>query len=371
MRIQLFLLSGAATLLLQVSLATSACFPCSQCKKEGLMNRTAWFVTDRASCRLDDAIVDLRKYAKVCDLTCCPVGTHRAHYHRLVDCMVPSLLTLHKSLQLRDETKVAIIPNHLSDFYDVILRNTSSMERVLHEPSTTPCYIVSNNALVLNKEAESMNSPDLWNAIHASQAWAGFHETLQRGLGLESQPKAGRTSVAAVPKSAGTITLIRRPGRTRAFANAGEVVAALNAEFPNWNVQVFYGNETAARTMDMFAQSKVVIGYHGAGLANVLFSPPGTVVLEFTTMKDVGSRAVWRTNAVLEKIHPNLTWIQHAVDLDRLDHDSTGVGTFVDAVNAAQDRNHFIKSVKRVYISPGVLFNAFSRLKKEIPTLTT
>ena len=41
--------------------------------------------------------------------------------------MVPSLLTLHKALQSRDSAKVAIIPDHLADFYEKVLESSVSL----------------------------------------------------------------------------------------------------------------------------------------------------------------------------------------------------------------------------------------------------
>ena len=76
--------------------------------------------------------------------------------------------------------------------------------------------------------------------------------------------------------------------------------------------------------------------------------------------------ALWRTNAAIERIHSNLTWIQHAVDLDHLDNGQGSAGAFVDAVRATPDRDHLIKDIKYVHISSGVMFNAFTRLKREM-----
>lgn len=138
-----------------------------------------------------------------------------------------------------------------------------------------------------------------------------------------------------------------------------------------WNVKEFHGNESTAQTMAMFPQSKVIVGYHGTGLANALFSPPGTIVLEFTTMRDIASNALWRSNAGLAKVHPNLTWIQHAVDVDRLDNGGEREH-IIDRVRAARDQSHrdrIIKQVKQVHISAEVLFNAISRIKRILERL--
>ena len=107
---------------LRFSPASGAFFPCGQCKYEGFLSRTAKFVTNRASCASDDKVIDLTKFPTVCDLTCCPVSDHLAYTHKLVDCMVPSLLTLHKAMLHRDVAKAVIIPDYLADFRDINIR---------------------------------------------------------------------------------------------------------------------------------------------------------------------------------------------------------------------------------------------------------
>lgn len=317
-------------------------------------------MTDAESCTSNDKITDLTRFSTVWDLTCCPTTFHKGYYHRLVDCLMPSMSTWHKALQNHDHTaKVAIIPDYLSDFYDIILPESSSTERLLQKSRGTSCYLVSTKDAVVTKEAEDADFRDMWTA---------FHEAMLRGLA--SRPDVTKPLSMTAPRSdtdsANIITLIQRHGQSRVFANADDILEALHAEFPSWHIQVYHGNETATQTMALFAPSKIIIGYHGAGLANALFSPAGTIVLEFTTMKDIGSRALWRTNAVIERIHPNLTWIQHAVDLDHLDNGPGSAGTFLDAVRSSPDRDHLIKNIKRIFISPSVLLNAISRVKKEM-----
>ena len=42
--------------------------------------------------------------------------------------------------------------------------------------------------------------------------------------------------------------------------------------------RLFHGNETAVDTMAAFARCRMVVCYHGAGLANAIFSPRGTYI---------------------------------------------------------------------------------------------
>lgn len=349
-----------ALLLSGVARNDGACTPCALCEREGLMDQTARFVTDRSLCMPDDKVTNLVSFSKVYDLTCCPVRYHRAYYHKLVDCMVPSMTTLHEALKPDTGARVAIIPARLSEIYDVIFAGGPSVQRIAEDSRTAACYLLATNQSLVSNSGRTAPS---------AEARTAFYETMQRGLENLSHVDDGLLDFKQAPSSGATVTVLQRHGRGRAFANMEGIVAALRSAFPTFHVQVFHGNETAAQTMAVFSQSKVVVGYHGAGLANVLFSPPGTVVLEYTSLADVDSTALWRSNANLTRLHPNLTWIQHAVDIDRLDNGPTEAKAFADTVRLTRNhrhRNQLIKRAERVYVSPGALFNSISRLKKEL-----
>jgi len=48
-----------------------------------------------------------------------------------------------------------------------------------------------------------------------------------------------------------------------------------------FSVEVFNGEESVSEMLSLFQQARIVIGVHGAGLSNILFSPPGIDVIEF------------------------------------------------------------------------------------------
>ncbi len=333
------------------------CHPCRACAWEGLMDAVPHFVTDQAGCRSNETIVDLTKFSEVYDLTCCPTGFSRAYYHKLVDCMYPSLLALHGFLQSSAISKVALLPDHLSSTYDILLTETSPRQRKPHRfaSSERACYIISTNESLVSGASQQNASP--------AEAWTTFYNTMHRNLVTLSQVDVVSSIKSTASKA--KITVIQRQGRGRAFANLDEILTAFKSAFPTWDVQVFHGTESVAQTMGIFSQSRVIVGYHGAGLANALFTPLGTVVLEYTTMSDINSTTLWRSNAGLAKMHPDLTWIQHAVDVDRLDQ-GPGKGTATNAVRATRNsmlRDQLIKQAPHVHISDAVLFNSINRLK--------
>ena len=75
----------------------------------------------------------------------------------------------------------------------------------------------------------------------------------------------------------------RGPAESRAFGNQEALMAALAhvASQRNLDFTLFEGAATPMRdAVDLFASAALVVGVHGAGLANCLFMAPGAAVLE-------------------------------------------------------------------------------------------
>ena len=71
--------------------------------------------------------------------------------------------------------------------------------------------------------------------------------------------------------------------KSRAMSNEEEVLEALGAAADTAGLQlkVFHGDQhTVASTIELFKSAKVVIGAHGAGMANMVYCAPGTAVME-------------------------------------------------------------------------------------------
>lgn len=66
--------------------------------------------------------------------------------------------------------------------------------------------------------------------------------------------------------------------RSRKILNHNELLQALQAEFPN--VREFYGTEPLADTVELHRAADLIIGPHGAGLSNVVFSRRGAGLVE-------------------------------------------------------------------------------------------
>lgn len=61
------------------------------------------------------------------------------------------------------------------------------------------------------------------------------------------------------------------------------LVSRLSRDFPDLQVQTFYGNETLEESRRIFERAMLVIGPHGAGMVNLIFCKEATPVIELTT----------------------------------------------------------------------------------------
>lgn len=68
--------------------------------------------------------------------------------------------------------------------------------------------------------------------------------------------------------------------------------------------RVYWGNESVAETLDLFANAAAVVGFHGAGLVNVLFTPHAACLFEVSgyiaTNRSIEGRLVGRQGSPLD-----------------------------------------------------------------------
>ena len=92
-------------------------------------------------------------------------------------------------------------------------------------------------------------------------------------------------SLATPPAS---VVFLQRPfGRARGMAPANQaaVLAAVAAHLlPGHMLEVFNASRGWRRDRELFGRAKVMLGPHGGAELNMLFSTPGTHVVEFTPM---------------------------------------------------------------------------------------
>jgi len=122
--------------------------------------------------------------------------------------------------------------------------------------------------------------------------WLGKKKRMERSCNID------RTLKSMLPTrilSGSRVVLLQRSASTRSFdpRTLSSLIAALESIGP---VTVFTGRESPWETAAIFQDARYVVGYHGAGLANLFFSNNGTRVLEVTTFLDLESTWTWRSN---------------------------------------------------------------------------
>ena len=115
------------------------------------------------------------------------------------------------------------------------------------------------------------------------------------------------------------------------------------------SVYEFTGRESDTRIMDIFANTALIVGYHGAGFANAFYSPNGTCVIEISTEEDLSGSKPWRTNsvAISERIANRVRWVTTNINLKPL-LEANGIMAPAQAKFLKKDPNHKIKNLKKV-----------------------
>ena len=139
----------------------------------------------------------------------------------------------------------------------------------------------------------------------SSEATSAALAALQRHVRAPAARTADIVLIARRDKSHSWST--HRFSADRQFTEGAQraLVAALE---PLGSVRIFYGeNDTLAETVRLFEGARVVVGYHGAGFANVLFqrTAPACAV-EIVAAYEDGQP--WRTNEELVRFNAGLSW---------------------------------------------------------------
>ncbi|RHY36036.1 hypothetical protein DYB28_000116 [Aphanomyces astaci] len=130
---------------------------------------------------------------------------------------------------------------------------------------------------------EHLNDEQL---CHDSRLVGDFRADVFRAFGLPLVPHSTTFNATAGDKRDCIITIVSRRdygGRriARMWLNEHEMVLKMQAKYPMCTVQsVDFATKTMAEQIQLVAASRVVVGMHGAGMANVMFASPNTFVVE-------------------------------------------------------------------------------------------
>ncbi len=170
--------------------------------------------------------------------------------------------------------------------------------------------------------------------------WSKFDSSSKRAILIKGgQLFAGivRETYHKQNRKCDKIIVISRKA-TRKFKDQNDLLGALASNFGRESILVYNGRENLAKTIKFFKRACAVIGYHGAGAINMLFTPPSTLCLEVVVFAKTSTGGAldwnaWRSNKArigaaasskwqLKLIEPHHFWVskKQAAKPDFLKH---------------------------------------------------
>lgn len=290
----------------------------------------------------------LERFDAVVDLSCMYVWV-AAVWHSFVDCAIPGFelyeLALtpclngdppahNATLRCVTNRTVVLTTRGQKRFVELLLRNATIATLVkIHGPSdgdNSTCFILGPAAVVAHSNGAS-RLPGRAKRFRAAALRAVEQKQTPRPIGSQLR----------------VIHIVRKPGESRSIQNQYNVTSALRACLPRAQHILFHGNGSFADAVRLFADASSVVGFHGAGFANTLFSPPSAAVIEFTVLQPDGYRGLWRTTeAVGDEREWDLLWVPLGIDPQ---------DAFPSTLHAEYWRNRSITNASRYQDTPGVV----------------
>lgn len=257
------------------------------------------------------------------DFSCPYTGPRSAYYHRIADCLLPSygLLDVARAANgsvciltyPRQPNLMALLPILITD-----MRNARIIDSTVNCASALPRHAVNPRPVRSKLKRYLEAFPSLPNVV-------GRYPI---DFGANVRKLHHDISKVATPPKGPQLVIIDRPRGQRRFAT--ETRAAVSDMLKRvvrthtqksqaaLGVMGYSGDESIKSTFDIFTNAAGVIGYHGAGFANALFTARRSCMMELSTWKDLESTIPWRTNRFLARESPYLFWYTLRIRLQTL-----------------------------------------------------
>lgn len=264
------------------------------------------------------------------DFSCPYTGPRSAYYHRIADCLLPSYGLLDLARAANGSVCILTYPRqpNLMELLPLLtadMRHARIIDSTAHCASDLPRHAVDPFPVrsKLKKYLEAF--PSLPNVVGRYPIDFGANvRKLHRDI-----------SKVATPPIDPQLVIIDRPRGQRRFATETRVALShmlvrvvrthvLKSQAALGLVE-YSGQESIKSTFDIFTNAAGVVGYHGAGFANALFTARPSCIMELTTWKDLESTRPWRTNRFLTKESPYLVWHTLRIKLQTLLDANPGV----------------------------------------------
>ena len=218
---------------------------------------------------------------------------------------VPTLIGVsHETMQLENGNLRWSIQRpwhpHLQPGYHGVISGTTNVT-FLNEHRHRPCLDVPEITVQATKNPPA--APPLLHQI------SSLHDMVRRSYGhwctkthrqgaSGHEANASRQAVACLPSAEGHrhVLLIQR-AETRQFRSPDfERLHQALAGASSRQVRIYHGNESDRETVALFAAAAFSVGWHGAAMANLAFTPHRLCSVELSTFVDLNGSLPWRCN---------------------------------------------------------------------------
>lgn len=288
-------------------------------------------------------IVDLR----------CYWGFPMNPFHQLYDCFSANIPLLLATLELPLNETYLIVPGGKSEYYSAFLP-TEWEHRYLPDHA---CIVGNRDLTAIYTICADYPSTKRFSREFTAQFKRNvrkMREVVFKKFGVQPSPKH--------------VILIERGGSRTFDASVKQFMSfQFNRTLPHLPLVSYYGNESMADTVRLFSTAQAIIGFHGAGIGNVLFAPDNIVLVEISLYLNASaigkssqspSLFLWRSDRTKTSIidyapiiveylqygiaGSNIPQLANVTDLDRYLH-----GKIKDIVIPETDLRNMVEMVTR------------------------
>ena len=280
---------------------------------------------DSRSLRARGCVAPANACSRVISASCQTGMNPEAFYHRLLDCFVSEYADVRGLLQQNSSVCIVGLGTRCS-LYAALQVHRLAFHQLFEgdnycgaERSTFAYMKASKHELLsVRRKGANMIIRDVFNS---------------------TTQKSTRTKVVLVNRAT------TRNFESSSFARLTDRVRSVLHDVAG-EVSFYFGNETDSETISIFSKADAIVMFHGAAAGNIIFTSPGTVLLELTTYTDTNSTKPWRTNSnTMLPVRPDLLWVIHHLNIEDITDEEN-----IQKLNMASDKDRFVKSLKNIFL---------------------
>jgi len=281
------------------------------------------------------------------DLRCRGVMFRDAFFHRIANCLLPAYGLISKARQHANGHICILTWKAVEPLLSALAPDLNAVPHINEGcAAKTKHYIVQPE----RRFGFSCDWISNFNSVDSD----GDHNVIGvYPIDIALNGAAMRKDAASYHEGDRSVLLIRRSGSRAFTADASSAlahelgeVARITLKGTRTRYAEYRGTESVRDTIKLFVGAVGVVGYHGAGFVNALFTDHEVCAQEITTWKDAKSTEAWRSNEWLAQFNLRLHWNTYALPLSELLEANS-----VKDVHGNKDMDHFIKDLKWVHLT--------------------